>query len=114
MTADPSPPSSDRPAERAGPAEAAGQDRPVEADPILVRRARISTMVQLGQRIGYGLFALAVVVFFVGFAVGFTGRIVAVVVASLVVGSVVLAPAIVFGYAVKAAARDDHQRTRRT
>lgn len=79
---------------------------------MLARRARIAGVVQLGQRIGYALFALAVVLFFVGFAIGFTGAIVAVVVGALVAGSVVLAPAIVFGYAVKAADRDDRQHGR--
>jgi len=81
-------------------------------DPVLARRARIAGLVQLGQRIGYGLFAIAIVAFFVGFAVGFTGGVVAVVVIALVAGSLVLAPAIVFGYGVKAADRDDRDHGR--
>jgi TRAP-type mannitol/chloroaromatic compound transport system permease large subunit len=76
-------------------------------DPVLQRRARIAHLVELGQRIGYGLFGLAVVLFFVGFGVGFTGGVVAAIVIALVAGSLVLAPAIVFGYAVKAADRAD-------
>ena len=36
------------------------------------------------------------------------------IVTSLVVGSIVLAPAIVFGYAVKAAERDDREQGRTT
>jgi hypothetical protein len=76
-------------------------------DPVLLRRARIAKLVELGQRTGYGLFGLALVLFFVGFFAGFTSTITTVVVGSLIVGSLVLAPAIVFGYAVKAAERAD-------
>ena len=76
-------------------------------DPVLVRRARIARLVEVGQRVGYGLFGLALVLFFVGFFTGFSGASTSVIVASLIVGSLVLAPAIVFGYAVKAAERAD-------
>jgi hypothetical protein len=79
-------------------------------DPVRERRARIAKLVQLGQRVGYGLFGIAVVGFVIGFAVGFTSAFVAVVVTCIVVGSIVLAPAIVFGYAVKAAEREDRER----
>lgn len=79
-------------------------------DPVRERRARIARWVSLGQRVGYGLFALAIVLFFVGFVAGFGGFVGAATVGSLVVGSLVLAPAIVFGYAVKAAERDDRAR----
>ncbi|HJR25804.1 MAG TPA: hypothetical protein VJ804_10035 [Acidimicrobiales bacterium] len=80
------------------------------ADPVRARRARIARWVELGQRLGYGLFGLAVVGFVVGFAVGFDGAFVAVVITCLVAGSVVLAPSIVLGYAVKAAEREDRDR----
>ena len=78
-------------------------------DPVRERRARIAKLVELGQRVGYGLFGLAIVGFIVGAASGFDGAAVTVVVASLLVGSVILAPAIVFGYAVKAAEREDRE-----
>jgi hypothetical protein len=77
------------------------------SDPVLARRRRIAGLVQLGKRVGYGLYLVAVVLFFVGLAAGYTSTITSVIVASLLVGSVVLAPAIVFGYAVKAAERED-------
>lgn len=80
------------------------------ADPVRARRARIARLVELGQRVGYGLFGVAIVAFVVGFVSGFDGLVGTLVVASLVVGSIVLAPAIVFGYAVKAAERDDRER----
>lgn len=76
-------------------------------DPVLERRARIARLVSIGQRVGYGLFGLAIVVFLVGFFVGLEPWAVTLIVVSMVVGSMVLAPAIVFGYAVKAADRAD-------
>jgi hypothetical protein len=80
------------------------------ADPVRARRARIARAVELGQRVGYALFGIAIVGFVAGFVVGFDGAFVAVVVTCLVLGSLVLAPAIVFGYAVKAAEREDRER----
>ena len=80
------------------------------SDPVRERRARIARLVAIGQRVGYGLFAVAVVGFVVGFAVGFSGAFVTLVVTCILVGSIVLAPAIVFGYAVKAAEREDRER----
>lgn len=79
-------------------------------DPVRERRARIAKLVELGNRIGYGLFAIAIVGFVAGFIVGFSDAYVTVVVACIISGSLVLAPAIVFGYAVKAAERDDRER----
>ena len=79
-------------------------------DPVLARRARIAHWVELGQRVGYGLFGVAIVTFVVGFIAGFSNGHVRIIVPCLVVGSLILAPAIVFGYGVKAAERDDRQR----
>jgi hypothetical protein len=83
---------------------------PSPPDPTLARRARIARLTELGQRVGYALFGLAIVAFAVGAVAGFATVEVVVVVACLVAGSVVLAPAIVFGYAVKAAEREDRER----
>ena len=82
----------------------------MSSDPVRVRRARIARLVELGQRVGYGLFGLAIALFFVGFAAGFSAAIVTIIIAALLIGSAVLAPAIVFGYAVKAAEREDRER----
>ncbi len=81
-------------------------------DEVRARRARVARLVSLGQRLGYSLFAIAVIAFFVGFASGFTDAVVVVIEICFVVGSLVLAPAIVFGYAVKAAERDDREHGR--
>ena len=64
----------------------------------------------MANRLGYLCFAIAIVTFIIGFIVSFNGAVSAVVVASMIVGSVLLAPAIVLGYAVKAAERDDRER----
>jgi hypothetical protein len=79
-------------------------------DPVRQRRARIAKLVEVGQRVGYALFGIAIVAFVIGFFNGFDGLTGTLIVGCLVVGSIVLAPAIVFGYAVKAAERDDRER----
>ena len=77
------------------------------ADPVLERRALIAGMVQLGKRLGWGCFGVAVVLFFVGLVAGYTTFVTTVIVAALLLGSFTLAPAIVFGYAVRAAEREE-------
>jgi hypothetical protein len=84
----------------------------VNDDPVLARRRRVARLAEAGQRLGYGLFGLAIVAFVVGAAGEFSDAVVTVVVTALGVGSVVLAPAIVAGYAVKAAEREDRRRGR--
>ena len=80
------------------------------ADPVLVRRRQMARGAELAQRAGYALFGVAVLLFVVGFAAGLTGGLVAAIVVALVLGSALLAPAIVVGYAVKAADREDRER----
>ena len=72
-------------------------------DPIRRRRARVAHWTLLANRMGYLLLALAVVLFFVAFATGFTATMATLVIATLIVACVLLAPSIVLGYAVKAA-----------
>lgn len=76
-------------------------------DPVIIRRERIKRLCDLGSRIGYGCFGLAVVLFFVALMTGFPAPLVMVVVAAMAVGSVVLLPAIILGYGVKAADAED-------
>lgn len=78
-------------------------------DPVLVQRARMQRFAQSGQRFGYSLFGAAVVLFFLGFPTGFPSWLISAIVACLAVGSIVLAPAIVVGYGVKAADREDRE-----
>ena len=79
-------------------------------DPVRARRAKVARYTLLANRIGYLFFALAIATFIIGFAVSFNAFVSAVVIGSMVVGCVLLAPAIVLGYAVKAAERDDRDR----
>lgn len=80
-------------------------------DPVLEQRHRLARLAATGQRIGYALFGLAIVSFVAGFFLSFTGAVAWSVIGALVAGSVVLAPSIVLGYAVKAAAREDRERS---
>lgn len=81
-------------------------------DPVLVRRDRAARLAELGQRTGYTVFAVAIIAFLYGLIADFTDAVSNFIVVCLVVGSIVLAPAIVVGYAVKAAERDDIEHGR--
>ncbi|MBI2705233.1 MAG: hypothetical protein HYX32_08105 [Actinobacteria bacterium] len=83
------------------------QRRPV--DPVLARRQLIDRYAKLAQRVGYALLGVAIVVFFIALATGFPSPLVVVITWTLVAGSVVLAPAMVIGYTVKAADRADRE-----
>jgi sugar phosphate permease len=76
-------------------------------DPVLAKRRQVAKLAQLGNRVGYACFGLAIVVFVVGFVTTFSSAIATTTIALLIVGSIVLAPSIVAGYAVKAADRED-------
>ncbi len=80
-------------------------------DPIRARRERIAKWSLLANRIGWLLYALAMSSFVMAFVLGFSGPLVTVVVVTLIAGSVLLAPSIVIGYAVKAADRADRDGT---
>src|SRR6266536_679707 len=86
------------------------RDRRRSVDPVLVRRAQWARFAELGQRLGYGLYALAIVLFVVAAVTDLPSVIVDSILVALLLGSVVLAPAIVVGYGVKAADREDRER----
>ena len=94
---------------RPSPATPSAND-PSANDPVRARRRKIAKYTLLANRIGYLFYALAIATFVIGFAISFNGAVSAIVIGSLIVGSVLLAPAIVLGYAVKAAERDDRER----
>ena len=81
-------------------------------DPVRARRARIDKFARLGQRLGYGCYLVAVVAFFVGFATSYSTALVSVIVGGLAIGSILLLPSIILGYAVKAAEREDREHGR--
>ena len=76
-------------------------------DPVLVRRARLARLVTAGQRLGYSLLGLAVAAFGFGAATEFSAAVTVVVTAAMAAATVVLAPSIVLGYAVRAAEREE-------
>jgi hypothetical protein len=83
---------------------------PPPFDPVRARRRQVAKWTLLANRVGYLLFAVAMATFVLGFAFGFNGAVSSIVIACLVGGSALLAPAIVLGYAVKAAEREDRER----
>ena len=80
-------------------------------DPILVRRARLARLARLGQRLGYLAYGVAILVFAMGMATGFNDVVANTLVVLLVVGSFVLAPAIMLHYAVRAAIDEERSET---
>jgi len=64
----------------------------------------------LANRVGYLVLALAMALFVIAFVVGFSSVMASLVIASMLLSFVLLAPSIVLGYAVKAAERDDVER----
>lgn len=94
------------PDEQPAAANASGREA---TDPVLVQRRRVAGWVRWGQGIGWGLFGLATVAFVVGFTVGLEQWVVTLIVVCLVAGSIVLAPAIVFGHGIHAANRADRE-----
>ena len=79
----------------------------MSTDDLAARRRRIAQLTTAGQRLGYLLYLAAATLFFTGFATSFRGPLVTAIIACLVVGSLVLAPAIIFSYAVRAADREE-------
>jgi hypothetical protein len=80
------------------------------SDPIRARRQQVARWSLLANRVGYLFLAVAVAVFIIGFALGFTPPVVTIVVTTLLIGSALLLPSIILGYAVKAAEREDRER----
>lgn len=76
-------------------------------DPILVKRERVRRIANTAKRVGYLLFLASMVLFFVGLATDLATAVTTASAGFLIAGCVVLAPAILLGYAVKGAERDD-------
>jgi hypothetical protein len=83
---------------------------PEENDPVRIRRAQVAKWTLLANRVGYLFVAVAMALFVIAFAVGFSSVMATLVIVSFVIGCVLLAPSIILGYAVKAAERDDRER----
>ena len=79
----------------------------MSTDPIRQRREQVARLAGGARKAGWALFALACIVFIAGLIVGLSGLVVVVVVGSLALGSVLLLPAIIIGFGVTAAERED-------
>lgn len=80
-------------------------------DPVLLKRAKITRTTSLGIRAGAGLFAAAIVLFAIAVITEFTPPLTMAITVCLILGSAVLAPAMVFHYAIKAANRADRENS---
>ena len=76
-------------------------------DPILRSRERARSLANLGKRCGYGCFGAAVIVFLFHYYIEGSSILTSITVALLIIGSLILAPAIILGYAANAADRED-------
>jgi hypothetical protein len=83
---------------------------PMATDPIRARRLQVARAVKMGKRSGYLLWLAAVVLVIVALLTDLNHGVVVCASACLIAGCVLLAPAIVMGYAVNAAERDDKAR----
>jgi len=81
-----------------------------DEDPVVRRRRQVERWTLLANRVGYLLLALAIALFVIAFAIGFSPAMATLVIVSLVLSFLLLAPSIVLGYAVKAADREDAER----
>jgi hypothetical protein len=83
---------------------------PSQSDPVRLRRAVIARWTARANRAGYGAFGVSIAAVTYGLIADFTPMIGRLATGGLIVGSILLAPAIVLGYAIKAAERDDRER----
>ncbi len=79
-------------------------------DPVRARRHKIAKYTKLANRLGYLCWGIALGTFLIGFIGSFNETVSTIVVTGLIAGSVLLAPAIILGYAIKAAEREDRER----
>jgi hypothetical protein len=78
-------------------------------DPVLERRRQVARWVSRAQRAGYALLGLFCVLVALCFPLQFPDPLTLAAKLAILAGSVLLAPAIVLGYAVKAADREDRE-----
>jgi|LakMenE18May11ns_1017448.scaffolds.fasta_scaffold9829123_2 Kef-type K+ transport system membrane component KefB len=76
-------------------------------DPVVAKRDRIDRLNKIASRTGYGLYAVSTITFFAGLWTDYTGVFHFLSGASLIIGSVILAPSIVITYGIRAARRED-------
>ena len=80
-------------------------------DPILAKRALISGWAKRATNLGYALFGASMLAVIWGMVVNFTPTVSSIATTSLISGCIVLAPAILVQYSVKAAVRDERENS---
>ncbi|MFM7069463.1 MAG: hypothetical protein ACKOYM_08400 [Actinomycetes bacterium] len=76
-------------------------------DPVVQRRAQVLLWSDRGQKLGYLCFGLAMVVFFIGFVVQFRPWLTTTILVLMLIGSAAFIPGVIFGYAAKAADKEE-------
>ena len=84
-------------------------DREPDHDPVLVKRALISSWAKRATNLGYLLFGVSMVAVVWGVVVDFTPNMSRIATTALISGCIVLAQAILVQYSVKAAVRDERE-----
>ena len=79
----------------------------MSVDPVRRRRQQVARLAGAARKAGWALFGLSFAAFVAGLVVGLSGLVVVVVVGSLALGSALLLPAIIVGFGVTAAERED-------
>jgi len=82
-----------------------------EFDPILIKREKITKIVKFGLKSGYGIYGLSCLLLVFRMMNGYSDFIETSIMICLILGSILLAPAIVFNYAIKAAHRADRENS---
>lgn len=78
-----------------------------ENDPVILRRNRIDHYNKIASRSGYGMWGVSMVTFFIGLWSSFTQSMHFISGATLIIGSIILAPSIVVKYGIRAARREE-------
>lgn len=81
-------------------------------DAVTLRRRRIARYVEVGRRVGFAALAIAVALFAVALYWGLPRVLLGLIIAGLAVSCLTLLPAIVLGYGLSAAEREDRERGR--
>jgi hypothetical protein len=79
----------------------------MNTDPVRQRREQLARLASAARKAGWTFFAIACVAFIAGLLIGLTGLVVFIVMGSLAIGSGLLLPAIIVGFGVSAAERED-------
>lgn len=82
-------------------------DDSTETDPVLLRRGQVALWSARAKRFGYLAVCVAMVVFVIGFIIDFNPVVTTIIVACLVASALLLIPALIFGYGVKAAEQEE-------